>query len=73
MPLVQILVVLGALLAAGGLFGLFHCVRLARRVKAGQVPEAELQSVFARLSAINMASMGAAMFGLSLVLIGLIL
>lgn len=73
MTLSALLVSLGLALAAAGLAALFWCVRLARKVQAGEVAEAELSAIFARLSAVNMAAMGAAMLGLSLLLIGLIL
>ena len=64
---------LSTILVALGLAGLGWCIRLARRVKGGEAKEAELQAVFARLSAVNMASMGGATLGLALVLFGLIL
>lgn len=73
MFLASILVALGAALAAAGLVGLAWCIRLARRVQSGAVPEAEHKAAFARLSAVNMASMGGAMMGLAMVLFGLIL
>ena len=73
MALSVLLVAVGAAMAAAGLAGLVWCIRLARRVKAGAVPEAELQAAFARLSAVNMASMGGATLGLALILFGLIL
>ncbi len=73
MTLSHVLVALGLVLVALGLAGLGWCIRLARRVKGGEAKEAELQAVFARLSAVNMASMGGATLGLALVLFGLIL
>ena len=73
MTLAALVVALGIVLAALGLGGLAWCIRLARRVQSGSVPEAELQGAFARLSTVNMASMGGATLGLALVLVGLIL
>lgn len=69
----NLLIGFGLICVAAGLFGLIWCVRLARKVQAGAVPEAELANAFSRLSAVNMAAMGGAMLGLSMLVVGLIL
>ncbi|MEX2520655.1 MAG: hypothetical protein WD969_15130 [Paracoccaceae bacterium] len=69
----NLLIGFGLVLAAAGFFGLIWCIRLARKVQAGAVPEAELQSAFSKLSAVNMGAMGGAMLGLAMLLVGLIL
>ena len=68
-----ILIVLGLVLTAAGLFGVFWCIRLARKVQAGEVPESELRGALTRMSAVNMAAMGGAMLGLAMLLVGLII
>lgn len=73
MLVANILIGAGLLLAALGLCGLVWCVRLARRVQAGAVPQDKLQSAFTKISAVNMASMGGAMIGLAMLLVGLII
>lgn len=73
MTTANILIYVGVAIAVIGMFGLIWCINLARQVKGGQVPEDQLQSVFIKISAINMASMGVAVLGLALLLVGLIL
>lgn len=68
-----ILIGLGLALAALGLGGLFWCIRLARRIRAGTVPDAELKGAFVKLSVVNMAAMGGAMIGLAMALVGFII
>ena len=68
-----ILITLGAILTAAGLYGVFWCIRLARRVQGGEVPDDELKSALTKISAVNMAAMGGAMIGLSMLLVGLII
>lgn len=73
MTTADILIYAGVAIAVLGMFGLVWCINLARRVKAGQVPEDQLQSAFIKISAVNMASMGGAFIGLAMLLVGLIL
>ncbi|MFV0476120.1 MAG: hypothetical protein ACK5MQ_18240 [Pikeienuella sp.] len=70
MTTANILIGFGILAANAGLLGLVWCILLARRVQTGRVPHDQLETVFKRLSLINMASIGGAMFGLALVLAG---
>jgi len=68
-----ILIALGLAFVAAGLCGLFWCIRTARRAQAGGLSDEEMRHVLTKLSAVNMASMGGATFGLAMVLAGLIL
>lgn len=69
----NILISIGIVMAAAGMGGLMYCIRLARRVQAKEFPDDQLQGVFIKISAVNMASMGGAMLGLAMVLVGLII
>ncbi|QIE55812.1 hypothetical protein G5B40_10330 [Pikeienuella piscinae] len=73
MTAANILIGIGLVAAIAGLAGVVWCIRLARRVQAGKVPEDQLQSAFARLSAVNMAAIGGAMMGLAMLLVGLLI
>lgn len=73
MSIANILAAFGLVLVFAGLFGLFWCIRLARRAQTGDLSEEETKSAFSRISAVNMASMGGATLGLGMLLIGLIL
>ena len=53
--------------------GLFYCINLAQRIKTMNPNDEEIKSAFYKISAANMASMGAAFLGLALVLAGLII
>ncbi|WP_340108868.1 hypothetical protein [Pikeienuella sp. HZG-20] len=68
-----ILIGLGLALAVLGLAGIVWCIRLARRVQTGKVPEDQLRSAFIRLSTVNMASIGGAMIGLAMLLVGFLI
>lgn len=73
MVIANILIGLGLLMAAAGLSGLVWCINLARRVQAGELTEEEMKGALIKLSAVNMASMGGAMLGLAMLLVGLII
>lgn len=73
MTTANILIYAGVFIAVIGMLGLVWCINLARRVRAGQVPDNQLQSAFIKISAVNMAAMGGAFIGLAMVLVGLIL
>lgn len=73
MVITDLLVALGLVLVFAGLGGIVWCLRLARRLQGGDVSEEEARGAINRLSAVNMASMGGATLGLSLLLVGLIL
>ena len=68
-----ILITIGGIFIAAGLFGLFWCIATARRAQSGKMSDEELKAAFSKVSAINMASMGGATLGLSMLLVGLIL
>ena len=68
-----ILITVGIVMAIAGLAGVFWCIKFARKMQAGEIPEAELQGALTKLSAVNMASMGGAMLGLAILLVGLII
>lgn len=68
-----ILITVGIVMAIAGLSGVFWCIRFARKMQAGDIPEAELSAALTKLSAVNMASMGGAMLGLAVLLVGLII
>lgn len=69
----NILITVGLVMTFAGLYGVYWCIRLAQRVKAGEVPEDKLGEALTRMSAVNMAAMGGAMLGLAILLVGLIL
>lgn len=73
MSTANILIGVGLVFIAGGLSGLVYCINLARRIKTMKPTDEELKGAFYKISAANMASMGAAFLGLALVLAGLIL
>lgn len=69
----NILIGIGVIAAAAGLVGVVWCIRLARRVQGGKVPADQLQAAFAKLAAVNMASIGGAMIGLAMLLVGFLI
>lgn len=69
----SILIGLGLVMTFAGLFGVFWCIRLARKVQAGALEGEALKGALMKMSAVNMASMGGAMLGLSMLLVGLII
>ena len=73
MSLANIMISLGLVFIVLGLSGLVYCINLARRIKTMNPNDEEIKSAFYRISAANMASMGAAFLGLALVLAGLII
>ncbi|MGB0506152.1 MAG: hypothetical protein ACPGGK_08130 [Pikeienuella sp.] len=73
MSISNIMITVGIVCAITGLAGLVYCINLARQVKRGDWPEDKLQTALIRMSAVNMASMGGAMMGLAILLVGLIL
>lgn len=73
MTIASILIGVGLVAIVLGLGGLVWCINLARRIKTMDPKEADLQSAFVKISAVNMASMGGAFMGLAMVLAGLII
>ena len=73
MPVATILIGLGLIFTLAGLFGVVWCIRYAQRMKSGEMSEDEIKAGLMKLSAVNMGSMGGAMLGLSMLLVGLIL
>ncbi|MEM8753159.1 MAG: hypothetical protein AAGF90_09305 [Pseudomonadota bacterium] len=73
MWIANLLISVGVVLVFAGLGGLVWCVMLAKRAQAGELDEEETRAAFARISAVNMASMGGATLGLGMLLVGLIL
>jgi hypothetical protein len=69
----EILIGIGLIFVAAGLGGLFWCIAKARKAQSGGLSEEEMRGLLTKLSAVNMASMGGATFGLAMVLAGLIL
>ena len=67
------LIAIGLVMTVAGLFGVMWCIRFAQRMKGGGMSEEEMKAGLVKLSAVNMASMGGAMLGLSVLLVGLIL
>lgn len=71
--MMTLLVILGGLMVAAGLFGLGYCVRtgyvIRREKPAPEVVHARLR----RLLAINFGSVGLAALGLGLMVVGLML
>lgn len=68
-----ILIVLGLTLAVAGLAGLVWCIRIARKAQTGEIQGEALKDALVKISAVNMASMGGAMLGLAMLLVGLII
>ena len=73
MLIANIMIAIGLVMALAGLFGVVWCIRFAQQMKAGGMSEDEIKAGIVKLSAVNMASMGGAMLGLSILLVGLIL
>lgn len=73
MSVANIMISLGLVFILVGLAGLVYCINLAQRIKTMNPNDDEIKSAFYRISAANMASMGAAFLGLALVLAGLII
>ena len=73
MVVANIMIGVGLAMTVAGLFGVMWCIRFAQRMKSGEMPEEEMKAGLVKLSAVNMASMGGAMLGLSVLLVGLIL
>lgn len=69
----KLLLGIGVVLALAGLGGVVWCIRLARRIQAGKVPEDQRKAAFTRLSLVNMASVGGAMMGLAMVVVALVM
>lgn len=73
MTIANILIGVGLVFIVVGFAGLVYCIDLARRIKRMDPAAPEIKSAFYRISAVNMASMGAAFLGLATLLVGLIL
>lgn len=73
MLIANIMIGLGLIMALAGLFGVIWCIHFAQKMKAGAMSEDEMKAGIVKLSAVNMASMGGAMLGLSILLAGLII
>lgn len=69
----NLLISFGLVLVIAGLAGLVWCVQLARRAQSGQMSDEEIKGVAGTLAAANSASMGGAMLGLGLMLVGFIM
>ncbi|GIX14003.1 MAG: hypothetical protein KatS3mg118_1962 [Paracoccaceae bacterium] len=69
----QILLVAGLILAATGLAGLGRCILVARRLRAGKLPEDALRARLQGLVTLNLASVSTGFLGAALVAVALIL
>jgi len=69
----EILVYLGALVAAAGLAGLGWCIWLAFSAKKAGLPDAEMKARLQKIVALNMGAMGLSALGLMMVVIGVML
>ena len=68
-----ILIVLGGILVASGLFGLGYCIWKGVHIRRGQTPPDAARSALNRLLAVNLASVGVAGLGLAMLVIGFVL
>lgn len=68
-----ILIVLGAVLVAAGLFGLGFCIWKGFAVRRARPAPETARAIFNRLLAVNLASVGLAGLGLAMLVIGLTL
>ena len=62
-----------ALMAEAGLAALVWCIVMAARAKARALPEDRMRAVMRRVVAVNMAALGASVFGLMFVVLGIML
>jgi hypothetical protein len=68
-----LLIILGGLMVAAGLFGLGYCVRSGLRIRREKPEKDVIQARLQQLVAINLGSVGVAALGLGLIVVGLIL
>jgi len=69
----EILVYLGAAVAALGLAGLGWCIWLALSAKRANLPDAEMKARLQKIVALNMGAMGLSAMGLMMVVMGVLL
>jgi len=69
----EILVILGAVVALLGLAGLGWCIWLAVSAKRAGLPDDELKARLQKVVALNMAAMGLSALGLMMIVIGILL
>ena len=63
----------GTVLTLAGLAALGWCIVMAARAKARALPEDRMRAVMRRVVAVNMAALGASVFGLMFVVLGIML
>ncbi|ARC35997.1 hypothetical protein A6J80_06020 [Paracoccus yeei] len=63
----------GTALTLAGLAALVWCIVMAARAKARALPEDRMRAVMRRVVAVNMAALGASVFGLMFVVLGIML
>lgn len=68
-----ILVILGGLMIAAGLFGLGYCIAQGFRIRGGTLPADQVQAKLQGLIAVNLGSVALAALGLAVLLAGLLL
>jgi len=68
-----ILLIIGIVLAVGGLAGLGYCIFAALRLRKADWPEDKMRKTMMQLSAINLGSLGLSAFGLALVFVAYLL
>lgn len=69
----DVMVVIGAILAVAGLGGVFWCIRKAAWLRGDGIPEDRIRAELNRLIFVHMAAIGAAFLGLGLLVVGLLL
>lgn len=68
-----IVIIIGVLTTLAGFAGLMACIQKARRIKAEKPEADEVKKRLRGIVVLNMASLAVAMFGLIIVVMGLIL
>lgn len=66
-------IIIGLVLSLAGLAGILWCIRLAARLKRADLPDSAVRSELSRLILAHMAAIGAALLGLGLLVVGLLL
>jgi hypothetical protein len=69
---VTVLIVLGGILVAAGIFGLGYCIRAGYAIRRDKPAPEVARVVLQRLVAVNLASVGCAAIGLGLIVVGFV-
>ncbi|MDR0809795.1 MAG: hypothetical protein LBE86_11845 [Gemmobacter sp.] len=69
----QILVLIGTLIALAGLAGLIWCILLAMKARQGATSDEEIRTRLQRVVVLNMGALGVSALGLMLVVSGILL